>query len=168
MRSSRARVLLGLAVATLMLEWLAQPNIFIGGPMLAASAFLVWWGLAPASVESCISRLPPSTARPIRRALEWASELIEGDDLSNERKNYFRDEFKTLDEKDVDYLKQMLVSGHAHNPPGDTWTRLNKIGFVWSDYSGPRGIKPELMQLVGNLLDEYEIAQRAEAIDGPG
>ena len=125
--------------------------------MLVIAAFLVWWGLAPESVDSCISRLPNPTARRIRRSLEWTSGLIEGDDsLSNERKRYFRESFKTLDKNDIDYIRQMLITGHAHNPPNDTWLRLKTIGLVESDYSGPIGIKQELTQLVGDLLKEYE------------
>ena len=166
MRRSRVRVLVGLAVATVMLEWLAQPNVFIGGPMLVGAAFLVWWGLAPESVDSCISRLSNPAARRIRRSLEWTSELIEGDDsLSNERKKYFRATFKTLDKNDIDYIRQMLITGHAHNPPNDTWSRLKAFGFVESDYSGPLGIKKELTQLVGGLLKEYEIDQRKMEVD---
>ena len=82
---------------------------------------------------------------------------IEGDDsLSDESKKYFRSTFKTLNKNDIEYIKQMLITGHAHNPPPDTWTRLKAFGFVESDYSGPIGIKKELKQLVGELLKEYE------------
>lgn len=157
MRKSRAKVFVGFGVAGLVVEWYFDPTVFLGGPLIGFAGFLILLGLAPSTVHSLVYRLPPDVAGRIWGYCEWISELIEGDDnLSAARKNYVKEQLKDLGEDDLAYLRQMLVSGHAHNPPGDVWARLKAIGVVWSDFSGPRGINPEITQVVSDFLDDYE------------
>ena len=145
-----------------MLQWIFQPSLFIGVPMLVMAVFLVWWGRAPQQTELLIRRLPFGSNLCLA-VLDWIAGLIEGvDPVSVEQRGYVRTEFAKLRPAEIRALRQIIVSGHAQGISDQSWNRLKAIGFVESNYSGPLGVKMELREYLHELLTEYRAVERGK------
>jgi hypothetical protein len=55
---SRTKVLVGFAFGAVMLDMIADPPLFVTLPLLMASAFLIFWGLAPQQLLRGVQRMP--------------------------------------------------------------------------------------------------------------
>jgi hypothetical protein len=157
-------VILAVAVlAGLMSAWIAIL-------LLVLAALLIAWGLMPERTETFVGRVP--CGNYLLKALAridliiWPPDLGQKDLAQEEQENlghedlareeYFRDILRGYSPIARRNLRQLRNTGNPRYVLDEEWMQYFKDGLVETTDSGRGGIRPELRELIGRLLDEIQ------------
>jgi len=178
--SKRAK--LGVALAIAVLAGLTSG--FAGALVLVLAWLLIAWGQAPERTEAFIGRLPGGNY--LRKALAridlifWPPDLRQGDFVQEEREGlapeelaqqedtgqdgeanlareeYFREILRGCSPEARRRLRQLNTTQDPRSVLDEEWVQYFRDGLVETTHSGRGGVRSELKELIGRLLDEFQ------------
>ena len=155
------RTKLGIALAVAVLAGLA--SVWIAVLLLVLAAFLIVWGQVPERTEEFVGRFP--CGNYLRNALAridlilWPPVLGQKDLVEEElvKEEYFRAILRGYSPLARQTLRQLQLrtTGDPKSVLDEEWAQYFKDGLVETTHSGRGGVRPELRELIGRLLDEF-------------
>ena len=172
---------LGIALAIAVLAGLTSG--LAGMLVLVVAWLLIVWGQAPERTESFVGALPggnyllKALARidqifwpPDLRQTDLVSEeqealtpkelgqedTVQDDETNLAREEYFRDILRGYSPEARRRLHQLNITGAPRSVLDEEWVKFFRDGLVETTYSGRGGVRQELKELLGRLLDEFQ------------
>jgi hypothetical protein len=166
------RTKLGIAIAVSVLAGLA--SVLLAVLLLALAVFLIAWGEVPERTEAFVKGLPGGNY--LQKALaridltlgprDKGEEDSAPEDLQEEsahqvernlaQEEYFRDILRGYSPTTRRNLRQLRVSGDPKDVLAEEWVQYFQDGLVETTHSGRGGVRAELRELIGRLLDEFQ------------
>jgi len=177
--SKRAK--LGIALAIAVLAGLTSG--LAGMLVLVLAWLLIVWGQAPERTETFIGALPGGNyllralARidrifwpPDLRQREFVQEeqeerapeelgqedTAQGDEANLAREEYFREILRGYGPEARRRLRQLNITGDPRSVLDEEWVQYLRDGLVETTHSGRGGVRSELREMIGKLLDEFQ------------
>jgi hypothetical protein len=142
--------------------------------LLVLAVFLIAWGQVPERIEAFVKGLPGGDT--LQKALAridlmlWPRGLGQEDsapqDLQEEsahedernlvQEEYFRDILRGYSPAARRNLRQLRISGDPKDVLAEEWVQYLRDGLVETTHFGRGGVRPELRELIGRLLDEFQ------------
>jgi len=175
------RTKLGITLAIAVLAGLA--TVWLAVLVLALAAFLIAWGLIPERTETFVGGLPGGNylLKALTRIdlIFWPKGLVQGEqeDLAPEelapeelaqedtaqdaeanlaREEYFREILRGYSPEARRRLRQLNTTEDPRSVLDEEWVQYFRDGLVETTHSGRGGVRAELRDLVGRLLDEFQ------------
>ena len=178
------RTKLGITLAVAVLAGLI--SVWIAVLLLALAALLIAWGLMPERTEGFFGRLPygNSLLKALARIdlILWQPDLGQKDlvqedqeDLGHgdlvpedqeekenlghgdlEQEEYFRDILRGYSPIARRNLRKLRITRNPRSVLDEEWVQYFRDGLVEITHSGRSGVRPELRELIGRLLDEFQ------------
>jgi hypothetical protein len=160
------RAKLGIIIVVAVLAGLA--SVWIAVLLLVLAALLIAWGQAPERTEAFFKRLPGGNylLKALARIdlILWPPDLGQKDlvqqdlqvDLAQEDKEdlaqeeYFRAILRGYSPLDRRNLRRLRITGNPKSVLEEEWEQYFQDGLVEG------GVRPELRELIGRLLDEFQ------------
>jgi hypothetical protein len=166
------RTKLGIAIAVSVLAGLA--SVLLAVLLLALAVFLIAWGEVPERTEAFVKGLPGGNY--LQKALaridltlgprDMGEEDSAPEDLQEEsahqvernlaQEEYVRDILRGYSPTTRRNLRQLRVSGDPKDVLAEEWVQYFQDGLVETTHSGRGGVRAELRELIGRLLDEFQ------------
>ena len=142
--------------------------------VLVLAAFLIAWGQVPERTEAFVELLPGGNylLKALARIdlLLWPPGLGQKDlaqedlqeDLPHEdewnlaQEEYFRDILRGYSPTARRTLRELRIAGDRMHVLDEEWVQYFRDGLVETTHSGRGGVRPELKELIGKLLDEFQ------------
>jgi hypothetical protein len=175
------RAKLGIALAIAVLAGLTSG--LAGMLVLVLAWLLIVWGQAPERTESFIGGLPGgnSLLRALARIdlIFWPPDLRQRDFVQEEqeelapeelgqedtaqdedanlaREEYFREILRGYGPEARRRLRQLNITGDPRSVLDEEWVQYLRDGLVETTHSGRGGVRSELREMIGKLLDEFQ------------
>ena len=165
------RTKLGITLAVAVLAGLI--SVWIAVLLLALAALLIAWGLMPERTEGFFGRLPygNSLLKALARIdlILWQPDLGQKDLVQEdqeekenlghgdlEQEEYFRDILRGYSPIARRNLRQLRITRNPRSVLDEEWVQYFRDGLVEITHSGRSGVRPELRELIGRLLDEFQ------------
>jgi hypothetical protein len=175
------RTKLGITVAIAVLAGLTSG--LAGMLVLVLAWLLIVWGQAPGRTETFIGGLPggnyllkamaridltfwPTDLRQMDLAQKEQEDLAQEEvaqedwghanegDLAQEE--YFREILRGYSPEARRRLRQLSITGDPRSPLDEEWVQYFRDGLVETTHSGRGGVRSELKELIGKLLNEFQ------------
>ena len=146
----RDRTKLGIALAGAVLAGLA--SVWVAVLLLVLAVFLIVWGQEPKRTEAFVGRLPYGNY--LLKALAQLDLILSPRDLKQEE--HFRAILLGYGPLARQYLRQLRITGNPKSVLEGNWQQFFRDGLVEHLHSGPGGIRPELREMIGRLLVEFQ------------
>ncbi len=166
------RTKLGIAIAVSVVAGLA--SVLLAVLLLVLAVFLIAWGQVPERTEVFVKGLPGGNY--LQKALaridltlgprdmgqeDSASEDLQKESAHENERNlvqeeYFRDILRGYSPTTRRNLRQLRVSGDPKDVLAEEWVQYFQDGLVETTHSGRGGVRAELRELIGRLLDEFQ------------
>ena len=170
------RTKLGVTVAVAVLAGLTSG--LAGMLVLVLAWLLIVWGQAPERTESFIGGLPggnyilkalaridlifwPQDLRQKDLVQEEQEELAQEDTAQDDeanlaREEYFREILRGYGPEARRRLRQLNTTQDPRSVLDEEWVQYFRDGLVETTHSGRGGVRSELRELIGRLLDEFQ------------
>ena len=165
------RTKLGITLAVAVLAGLISGWIAV--LLLVLAALLIAWGLMPERTEGFFGRLPygNSLLKALARIdlILWQPDLGQKDLVQEdqeekenlghgdlEQEEYFRDILRGYSPIARRNLRQLRITRNPRSVLDEEWVQYFRDGLVEITHSGRSGVRPELRELIGRLLDEFQ------------
>ena len=166
------RTKLGIAIAVSVIAGLA--SVLLAVLLLVLAVFLIARGQVPERTEAFVRGLPGGNY--LQKALaridltlgprELGQEDSASEDLQEEsahenernlvQEEYFRDILRGYSPTTRRNLRQLRVSGDPKDVLAEEWVQYFQDGLVETTHSGRGGVRAELRELIGRILDEFQ------------
>ena len=147
----RDRITLGIALAVAVIAVIGREFAWIAVPLLILAVFLIAWGREPRRAEAFIGRLPGG--QYLLKGLNQFDLILSPRDL--EREQHLRTILQGYGPLVRQNLRRLMITDNPSSVLPGEWEWFNKDRLVEHPHSGPGGIKPELKEVLGRLLDEF-------------
>jgi hypothetical protein len=178
------RTKLGITVAIAVLAGLTSG--LAGMLVLGLAWLLIVSGQAPGRTESFVGGLPGGNylLKALARIdlIFWPTDLNQknlvqeeqeelpreelgqedtarGDERNLVQEEYFREILRGYSHEARRRLRQLSITGDHRSPLDEEWVQYFQDGLVETTHSGRGGVRSELKELIGKLLNEFQDAQ---------
>ncbi len=161
------RTKLGIALAAVVLAVLV--SIWLSVLLLVLAGFFIAWGQVPERTEEIVGNLPYGNhlLRGLARvdAVLWPGQLSQTGWAPEEQEDfgqgelvkeeYFRVILRGYTPLARRGLRQLKSTGDPKSVLDEEWVQYFHDGLVETTFAGRGGIRPELQEMIGRLLDEF-------------
>jgi hypothetical protein len=166
------RTKLGITIAVSVIAGLA--SVLLAVLLLVLAVFLIARGQVPERTEAFVRGLPGGNY--LQKALARIDLILGPRDMREEdtvpadfqeesahevernlaQEEYFRDMLRGYSPTTRRNLRQLRVSGDPKDVLAEEWVQYFQDGLVETTHFGRGGVRAELRELIGRLLDEFQ------------